>query len=323
MIRKIFKWTGIIIASILVLVSVTVAMRQNLTYDAPYPAITATADTALVARGKYLVFGPAHCANCHGAPGTWDKVEKGEQVALSGGYKFELPIGNFYVRNITPDKETGIGRLTDAEIARMLRYGVRPNGTAVLPFMPFHNVSDEDLTAIISYLRSQKPVNHKVPEHSTNVLGMVVKAFLLKPVGPTGEVPKKVKKDTSAAYGRYLATSVANCYGCHTNRDPMTGGFIGEPFAGGMEMESSVEPDKYYFITPNLTPDSTGRLFGWSQDLFIKRFRKGTLLQGTHMPWGPFSRMSDDELKAIYNFLKTVKPVRNSIPQTRLEKVKK
>jgi mono/diheme cytochrome c family protein len=320
MIRKIFKWTGIIIASILLLVTVTVAMRQNLTYEAPYPAIKATTDTALIARGKYLVFGPAHCANCHGAKGSWERVEKGEEVALSGGNKFDLPIGDVYVRNITPDVETGIGRLTDAEVARMLRYGVRPDGTAVLPFMPFHNVSDEDLTAIISYLRSQKPVKNKIPENSVNVLGMVVKAFMLKPTGPTGEVPKAVKKDTSAAYGKYLAMSVANCYGCHTNRDMMTGAFIGEPFAGGMTMESSYEPEKYYFITPNLTPDSTGRLFGWSQDLFIKRFRKGKLLPGTHMPWGPFSRMSDDELKAIYNFLKTVKPVKNAIPQTRLEK---
>lgn len=320
MIRKILKWTGIIIASILVLLSITVAMRQNLTYDAPYPAIKASTDTALIARGKYLALGPAHCSNCHGAPGTWEKIEKGEEVAMSGGYKFDLPIGSFYVRNITPDAETGIGRLTDAEIARMLRYGVRPNGTGVLPFMPFHNVSDEDLTAIISYLRTQKPVKNKVPDNDVNVLGMVVKAFLIKPQGPTEEIPKAVKKDTSAAYGRYLAMSVANCYGCHTNRDEMTGAFIGEPFAGGLTMESSVEPEKYYFITPNLTPDSTGRLFGWSQDLFIKRFRKGKLLPGTHMPWGPFSRMSDDELKAIYNFLKSVKPVKNAVPQTRLEK---
>ena len=322
MIRKILKWTGIIIGSIIVLLVITVTMRQNLKYDAPWPDITATKDSAMIARGKYLVYGPAHCASCHGAPGSGELIEKGAEVALSGGNKFELPIGNIYSRNLTPDVETGIGGMTDAEIARELRYGVRKDGTAVIPFMPFHNVSDEDLASIISFLRSQNPVRNKVPDHTYNVLGRVVKAFLLKPSGPEGPVPKSVKRDTSAAYGKYLAASVANCKGCHTKRDLMTGAFLGEDYAGGMEMESGVDPDKYYFITPNLTPDSSGRLFGWSQEMFIKRFRMGKLQPGTHMPWGSFSRMSDDELKAIYNYLMSLKPVRNYIPAIRVEKKK-
>ena len=319
MIKKILKWTGIIIGSILILLTITVSLRQNLKFEAPFPEITASTDSAIIARGKYLALGPAHCAVCHASPSSHALVEKGIEVPLSGGYKFALPIGDVYVKNITPDKEFGIGRYTDQEIARTLRYGVRPEGSAILPFMPFHNTSDEDLTAIISFLRSQQPVKNKVPENTTNIVGSIVKAFVLKPSGPTGTVPKAVKKDTSAAYGKYLAVSVANCYGCHTNRDMMTGAIIGEPFAGGMKMESSVDPDKYYFLTPNLTPDSTGRLFGWSQAMFVNRFRKGKIYPGTHMPWGPFSRMSDDELKAIYNYLKTLKPVRNAIPQSRLE----
>ena len=319
MIKKILKWTGIIIGSILILLTITVSLRQNLKFEAPFPEIAASTDSAIIARGKYLALGPAHCADCHASPGSRALVEKGIEVPLSGGNKFDLPIGDVYVKNITSDKEFGIGKYTDTEIARMLRYGVRPDGTAVLPFMPFHNTSDEDLTAIISFLRTQQPVKNKVPENTTNILGSVVKAFLLKPSGPTGAVPKAVKKDTSAAYGKYLAVSVANCYGCHTNRDMMTGAFIGEPFAGGMKMESSVDPEKYYFLTPNLTPDSTGRLFGWSQEMFVNRFRKGKIYPGTHMPWGPFSRMSDDELKAIYNYLQTLKPVRNAIPKSRVE----
>lgn len=321
MLKRILKWTGIIIGSIIVLLTVTVALLQNRKYDAPFPEIKASTDSAVIARGKYLALGPAHCADCHASPDSKVLVEKGIEVPLSGGYKFDLPIGITYVKNITSDKETGIGNYTDAQIARILRYGVRRDGTATLPFMPFHNTSDEDLAAIISFLRTQKPVKNKVPEHTTNILGSIVKAFLLKPVGPSGPVPKSIKKDTTAAYGKYITMSVANCYGCHTPRDPMTGAFTGEPFSGGLQMESSVDPDKYYFITPNLTPDSTGRLFGWSQEMFIKRFRQGKIYPGTHMPWGPFSRMSDDELKAIYNYLKTLKPVKNAIPQTKIEKV--
>jgi mono/diheme cytochrome c family protein len=318
MIKKILKWTGIIIGSVILLFTIVVSMRQNLKYDAPFPDIKASTDSAVIARGKYLALGPAHCADCHASPDVREQVEKGIEVPLSGGNAFDLPLGKFYVKNITPDKETGIGKYTDSQIARMLRYGVRPDGTAVLPFMPFHSTSDEDLGAIISFLRTQRAVKYKVPENKTTIMGNIAKAFLLKPLGPTGEVPKAIKKDTSAAYGKYLAYSVANCVGCHTNRD-MTGAFIGEPFSGGMKMESSVDPDKYYFITPNLTPDSTGRLYGWTQAMFINRFRQGKIFPGTHMPWGPFSRMSDDELKAIYNYLKSIKPVKNAIPQTRVE----
>jgi mono/diheme cytochrome c family protein len=105
---------------------------------------------------------------------------------------------------------------------------------------------------------------------------------------------------------------VANCAGCHTQRDPMTGAFVGELFAGGMKMEIEEDP-KHYFLTPNLTPDSTGRLFGWSQEQFLQRFRQGKLIPGTHMPWNSFARMSDTELKAIYKYLKTLKPVKNQV----------
>jgi mono/diheme cytochrome c family protein len=322
MVKRILKCTGIIIGSIVLLLAATVMMRQNLKFEAPFPELKASTDSAIIARGKYLALGPAHCADCHASPELREQVEKGIEVPLSGGNRFDLPIGAVYVKNITSDKETGIGKYSDAQISRILRYGVRPDGTAVLPFMPFHNTSDEDLTAIISFLRTQKPVRNKVPDNTTNILGGIVKAFLLKPSGPTGNIPKTIKKDTSAAYGKYLAVSVANCFGCHTNRDLMTGAFIGEPFAGGMKMESSVDPDKYYFLTPNLTPDSTGRLFGWTQAKFINRFRQGKIYPGSHMPWGPFSRMSDVELGAIYNYLQTLKPVKNHIPKTRVEIVK-
>jgi hypothetical protein len=69
----------------------------------------------------------------------------------------------------------------------------------------------------------------------------------------------------------------------------------------------------YSLTTPNLTPDPSGRLHGWTQQQFIGRFRMGTLIKQSHMPWGPFSRMSDDDLTAVYNFLQTVKPVRNEV----------
>jgi len=81
-----------------------------------------------------------------------------------------------------------------------------------------------------------------------------------------------------------------------------TGAYIGEDYAGGAQIEG--------FITPNLTPDSSGRIFNWSKQNFIERFRMGKLYPKTPMPWNSFKRMTDEELTAIYNYLKTVRPVK-------------
>jgi mono/diheme cytochrome c family protein len=236
------------------------------------------------------------------------RVLQGERVPLSGGILFDLPIGKIYAKNLTPH-ESGIGSWSDEEIARVLRYGVTREGRALLDIMPFHNTSDEDLISIISYLRKQRPVNNVVPSNNFNFLGKAVNAFVIKPVGPIGEAAVSVSRDTTAAYGKYLAVSVANCRGCHTKRNLMTGAFVGDDFAGGLEFETPTDSGTLIVTTPNLTPDPSSKISGWTQEQFVARFRMGTLIKESHMPWGPFSQMSDDELKAIYNFLKTVKPV--------------
>jgi mono/diheme cytochrome c family protein len=303
MIRKILKWTGIGLLSLVLMFALVVTARQNLTFKAPYPDIKSSTDSVVIARGKEIVFGPAHCADCHYSGNADSIFNLGQEPPLSGGHKFALPLGDFYTGNITPDSAFGIGKYTDGEIARVLRYGVRPNGTAAIDFMPFHDMSDEDMVAVISYLRSKPAVHNKVPDHTVTLLGRVIKAFLIKPVGPSREVLRSIPRDTSIAYGKYLATSVANCNGCHTNRDMMTGAFIGEPFAGGLKFN---EPGVPELISPNLTPHKDGRITGWSQQDFIKRFRMGKIIPYSHMPWNSFKRMSDNDLKAIYKFLKSL-----------------
>lgn len=305
--KKILKWTGLILLFLVTGITITVMMRQKLKYDRPYPAITASSDSTVIAHGKHIIFSAAHCADCHSKTNTDSLLKLGQEVPLSGGFEFKLPFGSIYTKNITPDNETGIGRFTDAEIARSLRYGIHPDGTVVYPFMPFHNMTDEDLTAVISYLRAQKPVNNPVPEHKLNVMGNVIQAFMIKPVGPDGEVAASIKADSSVEYGRYLATSVANCSGCHTKRTS-TGGFEGAPFAGG-EMEENGE----MLYPPNLTTDPSGRLEGWKEENFINRFRLGKVNPKTIMPWSSYQRMSDTELKAIYRFLKTLPPAKSSV----------
>jgi len=226
-----------------------------------------------------------------------------------GGLDFKLPIGTIYSKNITPDDETGIGKLPDSVIARSLRYGVARDGRALFDFMPFHNLSDEDLTAVISFLRSQQPVKNNVPDNHMNFVGKAVKAFLIKPVGPDGEVVHVVKPDTTAEYGKYLAHYITNCRGCHTNRSLMTGAYTGPDFAGGLKFEAS---DGGYCVTPNLTPDKeTGRITGWSQEQFINRFRLKKVIAVSDMPWDQFRNMRDDDLKAIYKYLTSLKPIKN------------
>src|SRR6478672_4266266 len=152
---KIFKWAIIVILVIIGGIAIVTATSQHKKFTAPYPEIKASNDMAVIARGRHLVFDIAHCADCHSKANTDSLIQLGKDVPLSGGRLFALPLGNIYTKNITSDKETGIGNYTDEEIARVLRYGVHPDGTAVFDFMPFHNMSDEDLTAVISYLRAQ------------------------------------------------------------------------------------------------------------------------------------------------------------------------
>lgn len=311
--RSVLKWTGIVLGSVIVLFVITVFARSNRSFDAPYPNITASTDSAVIARGFHIVTGPAHCTGCHFAKEDMDKALAGDVVELKGGFEFILPFGVIRTPNITSDKETGIGNLSDKEIARVLRNGVFPDGRAVFDFMPFHDLSDEDLTAVISYLRTLPPVRHEVVNREMGFLGKALMAFMITPVGPHGTPPKRVTPDSTTAYGKYLAHSIANCVGCHTNRDLMTGAFVGRPFAGGFQMQSDAKPE-LTFTTPNITPDpETGKIFPWDEAAFLHRFRQGTQIAGSPMPWGAFRNMTDMELKAIYRYLQTVEPVHNKI----------
>lgn len=309
--KKILKWTGIVIAILLIIFVALVFSLQNKKFTAAYPDLHASTDSGVIARGKYLAFGPAHCSGCHSPGSNQEKINHGEQLPLIGGLDFKLPIGTIYSKNITPDDETGIGKLPDSVIARSLRYGVARDGRALFDFMPFHNLSDEDLVAVISFLRSQQPVRNNVPDNHMNFVGKAVRAFLIKPVGPDGEVVKSVKPDSTAEYGKYLAHYITNCRGCHTNRSLMTGAYTGPDFAGGLKFESSTEKGAYT-VTPNLTPDKeTGRITGWSEQQFINRFRQQKIIAASDMPWDQFRNMSDDDLKAIYKYLVSLKPIKN------------
>ncbi|MCB9185487.1 MAG: cytochrome c [Flavobacteriales bacterium] len=276
----------------------------------PIPDITVEVDSAKIAHGKYLALGPAHCAHCHSPIESLPDVEMGKEVDMTGGFVFELPIGTLHSPNITSDVETGIGGYSDGQLYRMLRHNVRHDGRICLELMPFFSMSEYDVESIIAFLRSLKPVKQARPDHEYNLLGKVVRTFALKASEPTSEPPAFVERDSTIEYGRYLSEAVANCRGCHTNRDLKTGAFIGEPYAGGMVFEDA-STQYWRYVTPNITPDpETGIMSNWSETQFIERMRGGRVHVTSPMPWGPFSRLDDTDLKALYRFLQTVKPIK-------------
>lgn len=305
---RLLKWLGLLLLLLAIVFVASVYARQNRTFEAPYPEITASTDSAVIARGEYLVHGPAHCTGCHTDNANEPAYMRGEPVPMHGGYDFALPIGHIYSRNITNHPVNGIGRLTDQEIARTLRYGVGSDGRAIFDFMPFYMLSDEDLRAVISYLRTVPGDANEPPPHTFNFMGKAVKAFLIEPMGPLdAERPVSVTPDSTAAYGKYLAMSVANCDGCHTQRDLITGAYVGERFAGWQGMEGM---NGTWFNTPNLTPDPvTGHMAQWSFETFRNRFRAGPVQPNSPMPWVNFARFSDDDLKALWAFLQGIPPV--------------
>ena len=315
---KILVWTVVVIVLVVVMIGGYVQLFWNKTFDAPYPEITASTDPAIIERGKYLAYGPSHCASCHVPMDKVVDVDKGLQIPLSGGWEETFPgFGTFRAPNITPDPETGIGKLTDAELARTIRHSVKSDGKLLGPFMEFQGMSDEDLTAIISFLRSQEPVKHNV---EPTEYGFVAKALIafgqLKPKGPAGTPPKSVPIEPTAGYGKYLANNIGNCRGCHIKMDDQ-GKQLNSDFAGGGVFLPTVFSEGFTFVSPNLTPDKkTGAIALWDEQQFIDRFLGGRLHNGSPMPWGSYSRMTETDLKALYRYLHSLEPVEFAVEKT-------
>lgn len=326
MIKKIL----LIVLSVIILFFVSSFIFVNVSwdkkYDWPGPALKTSTDSSVIARGKYLVHGPAHCSSCH-VSNFSDLVasDQGKDVALQGGVKFVMgPLGNLYTRNLTSDKKTGLGRYSDEQIFRMMRHGIRPDGQATMPLlMPFWKMADDDMVAIVSYLRTLAPVENEVPEPEWTFMGKAVRSFssTFKPIENPDAPSVAPPMEPTVERGEYLARYVTNCVGCHTNRDMMTYEATGPEYAGGMEFEPWVEFNKFLNVdtslwvrTPNITPapNSAFSRFKTPQD-FIDRFRQGRVLAYSPMDWGPFSRMTDEDLTAIWKYLNSLEPVNNDV----------
>jgi mono/diheme cytochrome c family protein len=316
------------IAVVVLALFVWIEIRWNHRFtDVAGPDLHASQDPQVIAHGKYLVRGPAHCSNCHVASfDEFFRSDKGEELPLRGGVEFAMgPLGSVYPKNLTPDPATGIGRYDDRTVFRMMRTSIKPDDTVSMTvLMPFHRMADDDLVAVVSYLRSLAPVRNQVPDSSYTFMGKAVRTFapLFKPVLAT-DVPKTAPAEAATRErGEYLARYVANCVGCHTKGDIATGRFTGPEFAGGFEFEPPPvgvlgSDGKTWYRSPNLTSDATGIMSKYpDKSEWIKRFRQGRVLPGSPMHWGPFSRMSDADLEALLIFFKSLPPIANEVGTT-------
>jgi mono/diheme cytochrome c family protein len=269
-------------------------------------AVRAVDDPRVLARGRYIVYGPGHCPACHGDPVRQDEARLGLEVPLSGGRIFDLGLaGSIAAPNITSDVSTGVGAVSDDALVRTLRYGISRHGRPLAPLMSFSDLTTADLQAVISFLRTLPPVEAPQARSGLNWLGALGFETIMRPQGPSLAPRQQIQPSRTAEYGRYLAYTVANCHGCHTLRSKLNGAYIGPAFAGGLVLREGAAR----FVTPNLTPGDRGVMAHLTEEKFIGLFRERMRWRsGSPMPWGPFSRMSDSDLGAIYRYLLTLPP---------------
>lgn len=278
--------------------------------DVPLPDTRASADSAMIQRGEYLVYGPAHCADCHSPLSARERLFRGEIVPLTGGMEELTWLGAWTAPNLTADTVTGIGDVTDGELARMLRTGVNRKGRIALPFKDaFADMAEEDLVAILSYLRTLPALPGSPPGERVNLMGMITLAYFIEPYGPTTTPPRRLPPDMSVSYGSYLANTLGRCGSCHTPRNLKTGEYLGPRFSGGLPFDSRDDPGTVY-VTPNLTPDpTTGHITDWTEERFVQRMRSGAVIPDSPMPWGSYMRMTESDLYALYRYLQSLDPV--------------
>ncbi len=324
--KKWMKWIGILLASLVGLVvlgligatvgALSLYKRQwnEPQWNEAGAEIHASSDSAVIARGRYLVYASAHCADCHTPDASREAMFRGEEVPLTGGTGEITFLGSWTAPNLTADTVTGIGNMSDAQFARLIRHGINRENRIALPFKDaYADMAEEDLVAILSYLRTLPPAPGIGPDKKINLLGMITLAYFLEPYGPAQTPRAAFKPEATVEYGDYLANTVGRCESCHTPRNLKTGEFLGAPLSGGMPFKSRLQPGMM-FVTPNLTPDSaTGHIAHWSEELFVQRMRAGAVFADSPMPWGSYRRMTDTDLRALYRYLQSLKPVRHEV----------
>jgi len=261
------------------------SVRMDQTYHVPAKPVTVPTDSAGLERGRHIVVAIAKCTQCHG-----DDLG-GRQVSN------DLVFGRLVAPNLTPG-QGGLGkRYDDPTLARAIRHAINAQGKPlrVMPSEAFQYLSDDDVGAVVGYIRSLPPVDRQFPSLRVGPLPRVLSLLTTFPliaarvVDHDAEPPRSVAEDSTAEYGKYLA-DVGGCTGCH-----------GPGLSGG-----KMGPGK---PASNITPGGIGT---WTEADFVKALRQGIRPGGTAidsaMPWKRSGLMSDSEFHAVWLFLRSVPP---------------
>jgi mono/diheme cytochrome c family protein len=264
----------------------------------------------LVERGQYIFSLAGGCA-CHSQP-------KG--TSHTGGREFLIPLAKVYSTNLTADKETGLGNWSDQQIRDAITRGIRPDGERLLPVMPYEaysGMAEDDLKALIAYLRTLKPVRKSTPQLKTwapfyRPLATFVwskvfaKTFTAPAKAPEGGVER----------GRYLDEHVSLCGDCHTPRN-----FMGVPrralyLAGAKKGQGPPLGAE----VPNITPDKETGIGDWKREDIAELLLTGTKpdldnVQGlmAEVIAAGFKNMKKEDALAIADYIKSARPVKNKI----------
>lgn len=295
--------------------------RQTTPKDGPPVAVfTAKATPERLARGRYLMETVAGCFDCHAPFKTVNGVVTGLDLSKKGAGRvapaeplsMRLPPGSLIVApNITPDRATGIGTWSDADIERAIRHGVAKDGRPLfetMPYWEFRVLTDEDVKSIIVYLRSLRPVRNALP---ATKLPFPVKVEMNDDL--VGSPPRNAS--ALVRRGWYL-TQLAKCVICHTPVMPDGSRSRSLLLAGGRRFSL---PTVTVFSL-NITPSPSGIGF-MTEQMFSRTIRTGRvngngLKLSPAMPYWHFRNLKESDVKAIYAYLRTVPKVRHEIDNT-------
>jgi Cytochrome c len=346
-VKRFLKWVGAIAGLLCV-----VAVGSVIYIVSALPRVAAADQTlriestpGRVQRGEYLAHHVAGCAGCHSVR-DWNV--NGHPIKAGTEFQGGEPIfdertglpGQVYPKNLTP---YNLQRYSDGELVRVIRTGVRRDGQPLFPLMPYQayaSMTQEDLYSVVAYLRSLPTKVNDVPDHRLQLLASLIVHTIPKDAGP---FPPPSDRGNTVAYGQYLV-KMASCTDCHTAVDAQTHEPVpGMYLAGGLELpylNSKLQrhPGGGVMRVPNITPDAATGIGTWTKEAFLARFAewRGDRLAGKHvrldldkgdympaMPYAAFAGMTDADLGAIYDYLRTIPAVNHGVvrfdPPKRME----
>jgi len=282
----------------------------------PASSIKVDMSRARVERGKYL-FTVADCDGCH-SEHDWTRADAPVLRRASGQVIPEAGL-TVYVPNISTDKETGIGDWTDGEKIRAIREGVGKDGRALFPMMPYQNLrhmSDDDVQALVAYMNTIPPVKNRMERTK---LPFPASMMIKGAPEPVLELVAPPDRSNKMLWGEYLVT-LGDCEVCHTqaSRGQLNRAML---LAGGRKFEFK---SQFTVVSANITPDTDTGIGSWDFARFRDRvykhreiaqqgFPKIAPALATVMPWQNLATLPEEDLEAIFTYLKAQRPIENKV----------